>query len=59
MLKYKKLENLITRFLLKGLYRPLNIMSFYYKTLFIYQNLLKCYELSVNTIFEICTQVTW
>jgi len=33
-------------------------MSFYTKTLFIYKNLLKCYELSVNNIFEICTQVT-
>jgi len=36
---------------------PLNIMSFYQKTLFIYQNHLKSYELSVNIIFEICTQV--
>jgi len=27
--------------------------------LLIYQNFLKSYELSVNTIFEICTQVTW
>jgi len=26
--------------------------------LFIYQNLLKSYELSVDTIFEICTHVT-
>jgi len=27
--------------------------------LFIYQNLLQSYELSVNPIFAICTQVTW
>jgi len=26
--------------------------------MFMYQNLLKMYELSVNTSFEICTQVT-
>jgi len=31
----------------------------YYKTLFIYQNRLKSHELSVNTIIEMCTQVTW
>jgi len=27
--------------------------------MFIYQNFLKRYELSVNNVFEICTHVTW
>jgi len=39
--------------------RPLNITSFYKKTLFIHQNLLKSYELSVNTIFDLNNAHKW